>query len=103
MTPSESTKHSKRDPGDEVICSVSLELPFDPVTEREEIEKYFKGKTTSQIRSPSTNTAIGRRLTAAPPTRNTIETLIENGVITGDRAEKWEAKEKQKNVMDELR
>ncbi|KAL3917454.1 MAG: hypothetical protein SGARI_007710, partial [Bacillariaceae sp.] len=43
-----------------------------------------------EIKSPYTNAAISSsKLLDAKQTRNTIETLIENGVIKGEIADKW--------------
>jgi Sel1 repeat len=73
-----------------------LELPVDPVMamdnrvyERAQIEKYFEGKTSAQIKSPMTSEKMGKTLRPAIQHRNTIETLIETGAIRGEMAQTW--------------
>lgn len=95
--------------GEEMICSISLELPVDPVHaedghlyERESILRYFKGKTGDQVKSPLTREIMGKKLLPAPHITNIIRQLIEDEVITGDSAQKWKTKIKQKEEKDQL-
>ncbi|CAB9524813.1 Sel1 domain protein repeat-containing protein (Partial), partial [Seminavis robusta] len=45
---------------------------------------------------------MGTRLFPAIQHRNTIETLVESGVIDGDLADKWNKKVEQKKKMEKL-
>lgn len=69
-------------------------LPFGPfkVYEREAIEKYFEGKSPTQIKSPITMQSMGKTLRPAIQHRNTVETLIETGAIEGDMADTWKTR-----------
>lgn len=98
-------KRLKRSVEDELICPITLDLPFDPVTaedgqvyERSAIEGYFKTKTSAKVKSPVLNKDMGKQLFPALRTKNTIEILIEDGSITGELANKWQ----EKHQMDEL-
>lgn len=105
-----SSKRRKRNPADEMICPIRLELPIDPVTaedgrlyEKEAILEFFAGKEgQGQVKSPYTNELMGRKLFQAKQHRNTIEILIENSVIVGDLAEKWKQKANEKKEMEDL-
>lgn len=97
--------HQKNSVADDLICPITLELPFDPVMaedgrvyEREAIEQHIKTKGNGQLKSPFTNQEMGGNLITATQIKNTIETLIEAGFIAGDLAEKW--KEKAQERMD---
>jgi hypothetical protein len=94
---------------DDIVCCITQELPFDPVTaedgrvyERSAIEQHIKGKTRDTLRSPTTNEKMGKRLFPAVQYRNHIQTLIENGVITGNLADIWNTKVQHKKDMEEL-
>lgn len=99
----------KRNSTDELICPIRLELPVDPVMaedgrvyEREAILEFFKGKEDSgeEIKSPYTNQPMtGTRLLDATQHRNTIEILIESGVVGGDLADKWVQRTKLKEAL----
>ncbi|KAL3924235.1 MAG: hypothetical protein SGILL_001165 [Bacillariaceae sp.] len=88
---------------DDLICPISLELPVDPVMaadgriyERLAIKKHF----ITSDRSPYTNETLkSKDLLDAPQTRNTIETLIESGVITGDLAARWKGRTSYKKEL----
>ncbi|CAB9518787.1 ERAD-associated E3 ubiquitin-protein ligase component [Seminavis robusta] len=54
------------------------------------------------LKSPMTNQRIGRKLLPAVQHRNTIEALVETGVIEEDLAAKWKAKMKEQKDMEEL-
>lgn len=96
---------------EEMICSISLELLVDPVMaeddhlyERESIRKYFKGQARGpRVKSPLTRELMGKKLRPAPYITNIIRRLIENEVITGDSAQKWKTKIKQKEETDQLK
>lgn len=81
---------------EEMICSISLELPVDPVTaedghvyEREAIEQYFEGQTGTHVKSPLTREIMGKKLLPSPLVRNMTEILIKEKVITGALANNW--------------
>lgn len=103
-------KRQKKCVEDDLICPITHELPFDPVTaldgqvyEREAIENYFADKAPGRkVKSPMTSQMIDQALLPAPRHRNTIETLIENGVIGGDTAEKWQEKAREKKQVEDL-
>jgi len=93
---------------DDLICSITHELPFNPVLaedgrvyERAAIEKYFATKSSSMVKSPMTNKMIGKQLFPAVQAKNTIEASIENGYITGDLANNWSDKKREKKEMEE--
>ncbi|CAB9529849.1 Sel1 domain protein repeat-containing protein [Seminavis robusta] len=97
-------KRPKKSAADDLICPISLELPWDPVTaedgrvyEREYIEEHIK-KNPGNLTSPITREKMGTQLFPAIQHHNTIETLVEFGVIDGDLAAKW----KEKVEMEEL-
>ena len=94
---------------DDLICPITHELPFDPVTaldgrvyERSAMEMHIETCQGGVIRSPITNEPISDVLLPAPQTKNVIQTLIDNGVITGDLVTPWNAKVKEQENMEEL-
>ncbi|CAB9506651.1 Sel1 domain protein repeat-containing protein [Seminavis robusta] len=102
------SKRLKKSPAGDLICPISRELPWDPVTaedgrvyERECIEKHIKNHPRD-LKSPVTNLKMGEKLLPAIQHRNTIETLVESGVIDGDLADNWNEKVEQKKKMEEL-
>jgi U-box domain/Sel1 repeat len=104
----DSSKRQKKSPEDDLICPITLELPWDPVTaedgrvyERTAIEEHFKGQCYPK--SPMTNEKMGKRLLPAPQTKSLIGTLVENGGIGGDLASKWNEKVQHKDMEDLLK
>lgn len=102
------TKHQKS-PADDLVCPITLDLPWEPVIaedgriyERLAIEEHFRSKRHGELRSPMTNEPMGRKLLPALQTKSLIETLIDFGVITGELAEKWKEKAREKQAMNEL-
>lgn len=94
---------------DDLVCPITLELPFDPDTaedgrvyERSAIEQHIKGKSSEELKSPITGSQMGNRLLPAVQHKNHIQSMIETGVITGDLAENWRKKAEQKKKMGEL-
>lgn len=94
---------------DDLVCPITLELPWDPVTaedgrvyERLAIEKHIKARQGRQVQSPITNAPMGKKLYPAPQHKNTIETLVESGVIKGELAKQWKKKIEEKEAMEEL-
>ena len=91
---------------DEWVCPISQELPIDPVMaedgkiyERVDIAKWLG----EHQRSPSTGAAMGTKLVSSPQVRNTLEHLVQSGVIDGDKAVAWKAKLKREQEAKELR
>ena len=91
---------------DEYLCPITQELPLDPVLaedgriyERWAIMEWL-GK---QQRSPSTGMAMGTMLVGSPQVRNTLDTLVKSGTITGDKATAWKKKLKDDTKVKELR
>jgi TPR repeat protein len=94
---------------DELICPITYELPFYPVTaedgrvyERAAIEQHMKDKTGEDLKSPITNQPMGRRLYPAVQHKNLIHMLIDTAVITGDLADSWNIKIQEKKAMEDL-
>jgi len=92
----------------EFICPITQELPLDPVTaedgrvyEREAIEAWLARAVAAK--SPVTNEPMGTRLFPAVQARNAIERMIRSGAISGDKAEKWEARLQAEEEMKDLR
>ena len=97
------SKKSKPLPEDDLTCAITLELPVDPVFaedgrvyERYDIEKHFKIKQAKghAVSSPITNQPMGSQLISAMQHKNLIGTLIANGSITGELADKWKERKK---------
>ena len=107
---SQSNKRQKKSVADELVCPITLELPWEPVTaedgrvyERQAIEEHFKTVHGSrELKSPITNENMGKRLLPAPHIRNLIEVSVENGYITGALADSWNKKAKEKKDMEDL-
>lgn len=104
------SKRPKRDPAADLICPITLELPFAPVTaadgrvyEKSAIETYIKRtqKKGRILKSPITNEIMGEQLLPAPQHKNTIEALIETGVISGTLAKSWNERVFEKKRMEE--
>ncbi|CAB9521742.1 U-box domain-containing protein [Seminavis robusta] len=109
-----SEKHPKKNPADDLICPITRELPWVPVTaadgrtyEREAIKTYFKTQREKglPIKSPFTNETMNDKLLPAPHIKSLIETLIENNVIAGDLLEAWnkriEGEEEKEDLLQE--
>ncbi|CAB9503808.1 Sel1 domain protein repeat-containing protein [Seminavis robusta] len=106
--PQQSTKRAKKSVADDLICPISLELPWEPVTaedgriyERECIEEHIK-KNSGNLTSPITGEKMGKKLLPAIQHRNIIETLLESGAIEEDLTAKWNEKVEQKKKMEAL-
>jgi SAP domain/U-box domain len=93
----------KECPSADLICPITLQLPWDPVTaddgrvyEQAAIEQHIAFQQ-SNLKSPMTNTPMGGRLFPAPQHKNVIEVLIGIvidvfiviGVLIGDLVSKW--------------
>jgi U-box domain/Sel1 repeat len=106
-----SPKRPKTRIEDDLLCPITKELPFEPVTaedgrlyEKQAIEEYFASHPEWDwlVRSPVTNQRIGKQLFPAPIMKSHIETLIEHGILTGDSAKLWKAKLQEKKEMEDL-
>jgi U-box domain/Sel1 repeat len=105
----DSSKRQTKSPEDDLICPITLELPWDPVTaedgrvyERAAIEEHFKQPRAGDLKSPISNEKMGNQLFSSPQIKSLIETLVENGGIGGDLASKWNEKVKQQKKMEDL-
>jgi TPR repeat protein len=101
-------KRQKTSPADDLICPITLELPWDPVTaadgrvyDRPAIEEHIKCHQ-GHLKSPITNEMMSKSLLPAPQIKSLIGTLVENGVIGGELASKWNEKVMQKKEMEDL-
>lgn len=95
---------------DDLICPITLDLPFDPVIaedgrvyEHAAIKKYFKGKSDALLKSPYTNVNMGKRLIPAVQLKNHIQALIDTNVIVGNVADNWNKRVHQKQEFERLR
>ena len=80
---------------DEWLCPITTELPVDPVVaedgntyERTAIAKWVE----ENPRSPITGAAMGTRLISSPKVRNTIEKLVESGLVDAEKGAAWKKK-----------
>jgi U-box domain len=104
--PNYANKRQKKCPEEDLICPITLELPWDPVMaedgrvyDRPAIEEHFKNQG---VRSPMTNVKMGKRLVPAPQIKNIIGSLVENGMIGVDLASKWNEKVEEQKAMADL-
>ena len=93
---------------EDLICPITRELPWDPVTagdgrvyERSAIEQHMRNNR-HDLRSPMTNERMQATLLPTPQIKNLIQTLIDNGVITGDIVDAWKLKLTQQKRKEEL-
>jgi len=91
----------------EYKCPITQELPVDPVIaqdgqayERTAIEDWLERAKEGEAKSPMTNEFIGKTLVPAVQTRNAIERLISKGVIHGEAAVTWKAKQAELQAID---
>eukprot|EP00978_Attheya_sp_CCMP212_P035062 scaffold150524_cov51-Attheya_sp.AAC.4 len=89
-----------------LICPITLQLPFDPVTtedgqiyERSAILQHFEANGHT---SPITRAAISDKLIPLVHVKSLIESSIRDGLITGDLADNWKAKDGERNEFDTL-
>lgn len=86
---------------EELICPITRELPFEPVTaedgrvyERWAIEEHLSRSN----KSPMTNNRMGSNLAASPQVKGLITTLIDNGVISGDSVDVWRKRAREARI-----
>jgi len=94
------------DVAEEWLCPITRELPVDPVLaedgkiyERAAVEKWCR----EHKRSPSTGSAMGTRLVASPQVRNSLEKLVQSGLVDPDKASSWKKKMEDEEFVKELR
>lgn len=96
---------------EDLLCPITLELPYDAVTaldgrlyERRAIEKHFDHchEQGHGIKSPITNEFMGDKLLPSPQTRNHIQVLIDNGLVTDELKDAWNKRIQQQKDMEEL-
>ncbi|KAL3922687.1 MAG: hypothetical protein SGILL_002073 [Bacillariaceae sp.] len=92
-------KSETRVNGEDLICPITLELPFDPVTagdgfvyERCAIQQHIRSDPI-RLRSPMTNLPMGPNLVPNVQVKHTIQNAIGNGEIKGNLSEEWRLKE----------
>lgn len=105
-------KRLRKAASDDLICAITRELPFEPVTaedgrlyERAAIEQHISNcqKEGHALKSPITNEPMGQVLFDMPQIKSLIETLIENHSITGDLADSWEKKKNAEDLLKKAR
>ena len=96
---------------EDLVCPISLELPFDPVIaadgrvyERSEIEMHINSQKDKRghLKSPYTNERMGTTLLPSPQIKSLIQNSVENGFITGELANKWKEKVEEQKSKEEL-
>lgn len=73
--------------------------------ERSAIATWLKKRQEAgqPAKSPVTNELMGKRLFAAPQVRNTIESMIQSGVLVGDITNGWNKRLKEELAASDLR
>lgn len=97
------------DVAEEYVCPITRELPVDPVTaedgriyERSAIEECIESRG-DDLKSPITNQPMGTQLFPAVQARNTIERLVRSGVVSGDKAARWDQKIRDEETVSQTR
>ncbi|CAB9497027.1 Sel1 domain protein repeat-containing protein [Seminavis robusta] len=93
---------------DELICPITLEFPWDPVMaedghvyDRDAIEQHFRDHR-GDLKSPISNKKMGKNLLPATQHRNSIEALVDSGVVDPALPAKWNDMAKQKIEHEKL-
>ena len=102
-------RQKKNCPSEDLICPLTLHLPWDPVTamdgkiyDRHAIEEYFS-LNRGVLKSPLTKQVITNQLLPAPHIKSLIETMVKNGAILDQQlVSAWNKKVKEQNEMEEL-
>uniref|UniRef100_A0A7S3L3N6 U-box domain-containing protein n=1 Tax=Amphora coffeiformis TaxID=265554 RepID=A0A7S3L3N6_9STRA len=105
-------KRQKKKLTDDLICPITLELPFQPVFaedgriyDKPAIEQHLevcKREESGVLRSPLTNQPMGASLYPAPQIKNLIESMIENGTVEESLLEAWNKRVKEDKAAQEL-
>eukprot|EP00978_Attheya_sp_CCMP212_P028017 scaffold95569_cov42-Attheya_sp.AAC.1 len=89
-----------------LICPITLQLPFDPVTtedgqiyERSAILQHFE---KNGYTSPITRYFIGDKLIPLVHAKSLIESSIRDGLIPCELTDNWKEKETKRNEFDTL-
>eukprot|EP00978_Attheya_sp_CCMP212_P035059 scaffold150524_cov51-Attheya_sp.AAC.1 len=97
---------SHQSPFEHLLCPILLQLPFNAVMaedgqiyEQSAILEHFEANGHT---SPITRAAIGDKLIPSVQIKSLIESAIWDGLITGELADNWKAKEGERNEFDEL-
>lgn len=100
------TKSAINGIADEYICPITHELPIEPVTaqdgriyEKSAIQRWL----SEHQRSPATGAPMGTQLLPATQVRNSIEHLVQSGLIEGDKANNWRKKIQAEEQLKQLR
>jgi hypothetical protein len=87
------------------ICTITQELPFDPVFAadghvygKKAITEWLQRKKTS----PLTNEPMCNVLRPAVGVCNAIEALVDSGAVTGELAESWQTQREWKDELADL-
>ena len=92
---------------EELVCAITMALPVDPVMAQDG-HVYERSAITDWIaqgngKSPKTNEPMGPALLPAPQVKAMIRGMVKSGALTGDKAEAWEAKLQEEEMVRRLR
>ena len=75
-----SKRQKQKSVADDLICPITLDLPYDPVTaadgriyERLAIEAHINNNSNRILKSPMTNESMGRALLPSPQTKSQFD------------------------------
>lgn len=92
---------------DEFACPISGRLPVDPVTamdgriyDRHGLMAWFDKHPGTTIKSPVTGEAMSKEVVTAYQVRNTLNSFVERGLLTGEAVEEWKAECKEVDAYD---
>jgi len=92
---------------DEFACPISGRLPVDPVTamdgriyDRHGLMTWFDKHPGTTIKSPVTGEAMGKEVVTAYQVRNTLNSFVERGLLTGEAVDEWKAECKEVDAYD---
>jgi hypothetical protein len=90
----------------EFLCTITQELPIDPVTaedgrvyERSAIEEWLERNE----KSPHTNEPMGKRLFPALQVKNMIAAMVKSGALSGGKCAAWTQKLEQEKEVEKTR
>lgn len=92
---------------DEFACPISGRLPVDPVTamdgriyDRHGLMTWFDKHPGTTIKSPVTGEEMSKGVVTAYQFRNTLDSLVERGLLTGEAVDEWKAECKVVDAYD---
>ena len=92
---------------DEFACPISGRLPVDPVTamdgriyDRHGLMTWFDKHPGTTIKSPVTGEAMSKGVITAYQVRNTLNSFVERGLLTGEAVDEWKAECKEVDAYD---